>query len=136
MKAVAYRTNRSTYGVLLAIFVAVVAVLVSVSSKPGPTEVIAAFIVIPRLHDIGRSGWWYVAIVMVEIAMVVGGFQLGGIEGGQMAAGIFAILALLGLMLLALIPGQPMANRWGYPPDPGISFKRPKTPEQRLEEIF
>jgi len=136
MKALAYRTNRATYAVSLAIFVVVVAILMGTWGKPGPTEVIAAFIVIPRLHDIGRSGWWYVPLALGSLAAVLVGFQFGGLEGGQIAGGLYVLFALALLALLALIPGQPIANKWGESPDSGISWKRPKTPEQKYQEIF
>ena len=126
MKTTAYRANRITYAVHLAIFVAMVVVLLNIWGKPGPTEVIAAFIVIPRLHDIGRSGWWYAPLVVGEILVAVLGYNLGGLDGVLIAAGIYMLLVLALLAVLALIPGQPFPNRWGNPPPPGIGWKRPE----------
>jgi uncharacterized membrane protein YhaH (DUF805 family) len=137
MKALAYRTNRATYAVSLVMFVAIVAILINTLGKPGPTEVIAAFIVIPRLHDIGRSGWWYAPLIIGEIIVAVIGYQaLGSTDGVLIAGGLYLIVVMALFAILALIPGQPNANKWGYPPPPGISWKRRASDEQRLEEIF
>jgi uncharacterized membrane protein YhaH (DUF805 family) len=136
MKALAYRTNRATYAVTMAAFVAIVALLVATVGRPGPTEVVAAFIVIPRLHDIGRSGWWYLPILVGSILIALVGIQMGGLEAAQIALGLYTLLVLALFGLLALIPGQPTANKWGEPPAPGISWKRPKTAEEKYKEIF
>ena len=136
MKALAYRTNRATYAVMLVIFVVLVAIFVFLTGKSGPTEVIAAFVVIPRLHDIGRSGLWYLPLVIGEVVAAVAGYRMAGMEGLFMAAGIYVFFALALLILLATIPGQQSRNKWGYPPSPGISLKRPPSEEERLQEIF
>lgn len=120
----------------MAIFIAIVAVLMNTWGKPGPTEVIAAFIVIPRLHDIGLSGWWFLPLIVGEILVAVFGYNLGGIDGVLIAAGIYMLFVLALLAVLGLMPGQPVANKWGEPPEPGIIWKRPKTVEQKYQEIF
>ena len=136
MKALAYRTNRATYAAMLAILVVLVTIFLGFSGKSGPTEVIAAFIVIPRLHDVGRSGWWYLPLVIGEIVAAVVGYQMGGVENAYIVAGFYIFFVLALFILLALVPGQPAANKWGYPPPPGISWKRPASEEERLKEIF
>ena len=136
MKALAYRTNRATYAVTMAAFIAFVALMVATVGKPGPTEVIAAFVVIPRLHDIGRSGWWYLPILIGSVLIAVVAVQTGGLEAAQTALGAYAFLVLLLFAILALIPGQPKANKWGEPPEPGINWKKRKTAEEKYQEIF
>ena len=115
-----YRMNRATFGVLLAAFVAVYTVLVLAMTKPPAlAEVIVAFIAIPRLHDIGRTGWWLLTLLAGEILAVAIGWP-GGVEGIQIAAGLYVLLALILLVILGLVPGEAETNRWGAPPAPGV----------------
>ncbi len=133
MRALNYRMNRLTYSVLLASFVVVVTIILQFTDRPGPTEVLAAFIVVPRLHDIGRSGWWYVALVACEFAAIAIGWQ-GGTDGILIAGGVFMLLALVVLTVLAFIPGEPQENRWGLPPEFGFHLRRDTTePEPEIE---
>jgi uncharacterized membrane protein YhaH (DUF805 family) len=115
--------NRLTYLVWFAVFVIVVTILLQFTDRPGPTEVLAALIVVPRLHDIGRSGWWYLVLIFAEAVALAIGWQ-SGVDGILIAGGIFVMIALAVLMILGFIPGEPRENRWGVPPDFGFHFRR------------
>jgi uncharacterized membrane protein YhaH (DUF805 family) len=124
LKALNYRMNRLTYSVLLATLVAVYAIMLNIMERPaGAVEVIAAFLVVPRLHDIGRSGWWFLVLVAGEFIAIAIGWQ-GGTEGILLAGGIYVLVALVVLTLLAFIPGEPCENRWGLPPEFGFHMRR------------
>jgi uncharacterized membrane protein YhaH (DUF805 family) len=82
-----------------------------------------------RLHDIGRSGWWYLLPVGALIAWVAliltssGASALASGEFYNAAVGGVALIGLLGVgavYLLMLVwfctAGQPFSNKWG--PDP------------------
>ena len=126
MKAFAYRINRPTYGVLLLGYVMLYALLVMTMARPPGAELGAIVLLVPRLHDIGRSGWWAGVLVVAEIAIIGIGMAAGDAAGIEIAGGIFVMVALIALIVIACIPGQSRRNRWGDPPPPGISFKRPE----------
>lgn len=61
-----------------------------------------------RLHDVGRSGWWQLAIYLPLPFMFLGAF-IGAVAG-------LAFLVLLGLLLFWLArPGETAANAYGPP---------------------
>ena len=118
-----YRMNRTTYAVYLAGFVIVYTILVSTMTRPPAlAEVLVALIGIPRLHDIGRSGWWLVVLLAGEFVAIAIGWP-GGEDGILIAAGLYFFFGLLVLVVLGFIPGQSDANRWGEPPPPGFRWR-------------
>ena len=123
------RTNRATYLCGLAIVAAMVALVVLFAPDGKmPLEVVLVFLCVPRLHDIGRSGWYVLAFVLVEIVGVIVAFTTLPLESA--ASGLWWVtLVWIALALgLGLIPGESSANRFGEPPAPGIQWgKTPKT---------
>jgi len=134
------RINRPTYFAGLGIVVLVWAAAIGFEVKI-PGEAIALLVAIPRLHDIGRSGWWAGAVLLAELIVVFGGMGIAGREGIE----LWSQLAILGIVILywglliwlCCLRGQPFTNSYGEPPLPGISFKTyrmPKTPAQPSEQ--
>jgi uncharacterized membrane protein YhaH (DUF805 family) len=113
--------NRATYSAWLAILIAAYIILTATIERPPGAEVAVAFLTVPRLHDIGRSGWWLLTLLAGEFLAVAIGWQ-GGEHGILLAGGLFAFFALMVLVVIALIPGEPEANKWGEPPSPGFEF--------------
>lgn len=85
-----------------------------------------------RLHDAGKSGWWYgvpAAIVAAYCLLYAGGkLGLGAasllLAGLELPLRIAAFAAWMMLMVFLRLPGQPQANLYGPPPpedalDPG-----------------
>src|SRR5665213_1791779 len=68
------RINRPTYFAGLGIVVLVWAAAIGFEVKI-PGEAIALLVAIPRLHDIGRSGWWAGAVLLAELIVVLGGLD-------------------------------------------------------------
>ena len=126
MKAFAFRINRLTYGVLLLGYLLAYAVMVNLLARPPGAEYGAVVLLALRLHDLGRSGWWAGLLIGGEIAIIAIGSVAGGEEGITIATGMFVMVALIALVVIAFIPGQSRRNRWGDPPPPGLSFKRPE----------
>ena len=126
MKAFAFRINRLTYGVLLLGYLLAYAVMVNLLAMPPGAEYGAVVLLALRLHDLGRSGWWAGLLIGGEIAIIAIGSVAGGEEGITIATGMFVMVALIALVVIAFIPGQSRRNRWGDPPPPGLSFKRPE----------
>ena len=125
MRLFNYRMNRATFALLLTALVFAYVVMVNTMERVPGAEALVALIAIPRLHDIGRSGWWLLTLFAGEIAAVAIGWQ-GGTEGILIAGGLYVLFALLVLIVLAAIPGEREPNRWGDPPPGGINFQRPK----------
>lgn len=133
------RINRPTYFLMLTILVATYAVILSLMPKPPAiAEVMAILIAVPRLHDIGKTGWWAGAAILAEILVVVSAvvFATGAGKGEEiilMAGGLF-VFVILGLMVvLGCIRGQDGVNKYGEAPPPGVSFKTYKMTKSEAE---
>jgi len=132
------RINRPTYLLMLAIFVAAYAVILSLMPKPPAiAEVTALLIAIPRLHDIGKSGWWAGAAILGEIVVVIGALMLATGNGGAdfilMAGGLYVFVILALMIVLGCIRGQEGVNKYGEAPPPGVSLKTYKMIKSEAE---
>jgi len=127
------RYNRASYWAMLLTAVAVFAVLIYFTQARLPGELVLVLVCVPRLHDIGRSGWWVGGLILGEVAAAVLGVVLLPPDEAALAIGAYALLLGLVLILLGLVPGQPGANRFGGRPAPGLSFGRA---EQAADEAF
>ena len=79
---------------------------------------------VPRLHDIGRSGWIVGGAILAEAVVILTVAVVASIDTLMIAGGLI-FFAIVGLGIwLGTIPGQSEANQWGDPPGPGIRFKR------------
>ena len=102
MRRYNYRTNRVTYAVYLAIFVIAYAVMViAMKRPPALAEVLVAFVAIPRLHDIGRSGWWLLILLGAELGAIAIGWR-GGVDGVLLASGL-VVFAALGALIVSTV---------------------------------
>ena len=122
------RINRPTYFLCFAILIASYALVAAFVDKPPRIgEVLAIIIAIPRLHDIGKSGWWAAAVILLELVVVFAAmpFALAAHQTGiiLIAGGLFAFVALGLMILLGCIKGQEGVNKYGEAPPPGLSFK-------------
>ena len=120
MRVYNYRMNGRTFAVSSAVLVVAYTAMLAFTDRPPGIDVLASFIVVPRLHDVGRSGWWYLSVLPVELALVGLGMWLGGSDGIALGAVLFVLLFFLLMIVLTLIPGELGANRWGDPPPRGI----------------
>jgi uncharacterized membrane protein YhaH (DUF805 family) len=94
-----------------------------------PGEVLLILICVPRLHDLGRSGWWIVLPIVGELAAVLAISLMShptaeldndAIKGLATLAGL--VVLFLPTIALLFIPGQQGPNRFGEAPEPGISL--------------
>ena len=94
-------------------------------SRPvSVSEVVLIFICVPRLHDIGLTGWIAGGVFLLEIVTAIAAVAVLGLEAGRVALGLF-VIALAGLLiLLGALRGQKGSNRFGPPPRPGLRFWR------------
>jgi len=119
------RMNRATYWLILVLIVAGYAALIALDKKPPAIlEVLFVIIGVPRLHDLGRSGWWMAAVIgleLVGIGLTVALFPFADLLVG---AGLTVFAMLLAMIVLGLIPGEASTNAFGDVPAPGLSFGR------------
>jgi uncharacterized membrane protein YhaH (DUF805 family) len=98
-------------GVVVEILVGVVAVLaILVLCVAGVLNTIK------RLHDLGRSGWWLLLVIGLDLPLAL--IADGPPDSGLQVIGAL-LQALYSLALLAAFgawPGQRGANRFGEPP--------------------
>lgn len=129
IRVLKFRYNRASYFTFLAILVGGFILLISVMDEPPRLhgELILILLAVPRLHDIGESGWWVTVPIAIEIATVVLFVRSGmSLEGMKIATGLLAIFFLFAMVVLGLIPGQKRPNPWGDVPPAGINWGKPK----------
>jgi uncharacterized membrane protein YhaH (DUF805 family) len=104
--------------------VAIFAVAITFQIKI-PGEALLVILCVPRLHDLGRSGWWVVLPILCEIAAVFGILFMpappwpNDVMAGVATLAGYAIVLIPALVLL-FIPGQRDSNRFGPAPAPGF----------------
>jgi len=120
------RINRATYWVSLAAVIAVFTAVIAFTEMRMPYgEAVLILLCVPRLHDIGRSGWWVGGVIIAEIAVVAGALIALPEDEAMIVLGLFVIVVAILLVVLGAISGQAGANRFGGAPAPGLSFGRP-----------
>ena len=130
MKLLQGRMNRVTYWVGLIAILALYAILNFISKKQvAVSEVVLILVAVPRLHDIGKSGWWAGAAFILEIAVVVAGFTMLPPNEALMAMGGFVLVVAVLLIWLGCVGGDAEPNKFGEPPAPGFSFGAKKLPQ-------
>ena len=77
-----------------------------------------------RLHDSGRSGWWYAA-PLPPFAVAAVFATGGGTDAAMLAAGLLGLIGF-GLLVFVLVcmflPSNPGANRFGEPSVPPLTI--------------
>jgi uncharacterized membrane protein YhaH (DUF805 family) len=122
MRFLAGRVNRAWYWLGFALIFAVLSTINMLSIG----QAALVFICIPRLHDIGRSGWWVAAPLTLEIGGLAAALLLPD-ETSKTVIGSIPPIILLLFAWLGVVPGDIDANGFGDPPLPGLQFK-PSTP--------
>lgn len=84
-------------------------------------------VTVRRLHDVGKSGWWYVGFMVytVIVAIILMVTLVGSMVGGTMGtsfpiAAVVAVFTLLAagvwFLILMCTKGNPGENKWGANP--------------------
>jgi uncharacterized membrane protein YhaH (DUF805 family) len=125
MRALNTRLNRAWYWLCLIVLAALYTALSVFGEKHAAvSEVVLLFLCVPRLHDIGLSGWWFAAAFGLEIAVVAASLILLPLSHALIPMGLFVLFAFIAMTWLGIRPGEPGTNRFGDAPPPGLSFKR------------
>lgn len=131
------RWNRATYLVWLTVqlVIALAAIGFTFVSFPwgafvAPLVILFSGVVtaIPRLHDVGRSGWWAARAVALWCALQVFTMLSAGLSLPTIVT--FSVIPAALIALLALWPGDPRPNRFGEPPRPGFAKPLARRPPQ------
>ena len=125
MKFLQGRTNRAVYWLSLGVLAALLAAIAYFD--PGHatiSEGVLTILCIPRLHDIGRSGWLLLVPFALELGAVFFSIAFLSFHTAMTVFGLVTLVCLALLVLLGCIPGDAQANRFGEPPAPGLSFRR------------
>jgi uncharacterized membrane protein YhaH (DUF805 family) len=119
------RINRASYWLTLGGVVLILAVLRIAGAKHiAVSEVVLIFVCVPRLHDIGKSGWFVLIGIFVELASLIIGLSFFTRAEVPAIFGVAGIIIIGLLIWLGTIRGELNVNQWGEPPAPGLSFKR------------
>jgi uncharacterized membrane protein YhaH (DUF805 family) len=130
------RINRAAYWLVLGGFVALYVLISMVGARPPRIgEGLLIFLCAARLHDLGKSGWWVLIPLSVELGAVIVAIAAFSTEDDYaLLGGAFVAIAAF-VLVLGLIPGQPHANRFGEPPK-GMFPSRERRKVSETEEIF
>jgi uncharacterized membrane protein YhaH (DUF805 family) len=117
------RINRARYWAYVTAALAL-CTIVWIFSPTGPYfSVFTMFICVPRLHDIGRSGWFALGFSSAEIELATQLFPYRPppfIEVPTAGTMVLAAVVVGAFIWLGVIPGQPGANKFGPPCPPGL----------------
>jgi len=121
------RMNRATFWLALGAVVALYAAIAFFGNRTvAVNEIVLIIACVPRLHDIGRSGWLVLGPIALELGAVALAFSALPTDVTGTIMGCVALVIIGLIVWLGCIPGNPAANRFGDPPPPGLSFGRPK----------
>lgn len=124
MQAFKGRMNRATYWTAIGFVVVLYAIFTAVlKSDLRVQEVVLAFACVPRLHDIGKSGWVFLVGLAVELIGVIASFTLLSGDDLYVGLGVTTIAIACLVVWLGLIPGEAEVNRFGPAPPSGVTLK-------------
>src|SRR4051812_45847032 len=104
------RTNRATYWFSIAILAVLMAVIGQFAANPPhASEFLVVLLCVPRLHDIGRTGWWVGLMIPLELVALAGMLLMPEETGMALAGGVSLVILLL-VLGLGFIRGEPVAN--------------------------
>ena len=130
------RINRGEYWLALGIIVAFLIVVSVLGVRPPQVvELMLIFLCVPRLHDLGKSGWWVCIPLAIELVGAVAAFASFSVDEAYVVFGGVMLVVVGCVVVLGLIPGQPNANRFGDPPQSMFAFKE-RRKVRETEEIF
>lgn len=123
------RWNRATFWLALGIIVAAyVAIALFREQHTAVSEVVLVIACVPRLHDIGKSGWLVLGPIALEVAAFILVFSALPADLTRVVLGV-VILIIIGLIVwLGCVPGDRSANKFGEPPPPGLQLGRSRKP--------
>jgi uncharacterized membrane protein YhaH (DUF805 family) len=122
------RMNRTTYWTCMVLVFALGLFTAFVLEKKSGyvSEVILVLICLPRIHDLGKSGWIIGGTLIAYLIIVISIVSTLDLDTAQIWLGTLNLFIVAMLIWLGMLPGQPIANAYGEPTQPGISFRKSK----------
>jgi uncharacterized membrane protein YhaH (DUF805 family) len=117
--------NRAAFWLGLGLLAAIFALLAYFAPQDAQiSEGVLSLLCIPRLHDIGRSGWLLLVPLGLELGAVGVAIAFLSLTTALMVFGMVTLVFVALLIWLGCIPGDAQTNRFGDPPAPGLSWRR------------
>ena len=120
------RTRRRDFWCFWAVYHSVNYVFTEIPYKGTPILIISSIVIailfpyflaacVRRLHDVGKSGWWYLIVVIPALtAIICSLFVLTKFT--TYASLAICILGYIWILILTLKDSQPGTNKWGNNP--------------------
>jgi len=119
------RMNRAMFWSMVVLTVAFYSALRHFDQKAAVSEVVLAIACIPRLHDFGRTGWYFMLPITIEISAAVGMFVF---HETNLSLSIVGLTFIIFIAVIGIIPGQQTPNRFGDRPKPWFGSWRGQPP--------
>lgn len=130
MRVLQGRINRAAYWLAVVVTLVLLTLITILAPTVGPvSEGVLVIACVPRLHDIGRSGWLVVGPLLIDIAGSIAPSVLPSPPAAAWGVALLiAEVVIVGLVIwLGAVRGDPAPNRFGAPPPPGLHLKRRST---------
>jgi uncharacterized membrane protein YhaH (DUF805 family) len=113
------RLDRRRYWASLAAVVVVCAASAPLLKLSGGVAALLlwAAVAAPRLHDVGRSGWWGAGLLVFNAGALMAASMVGILMVGPILY-LCALLIVVFSLWLGIAEGEATANRFGPPPQP------------------
>jgi len=107
------RTNRATFWASLAILALALVLFRWLHAPAGVAAALGLLVIaVPRLHDLGYSGWWAGGVLLALTGALLAAAFHSEMVATHAAGGIILLLIAAALWL-GIMPGEKKENRWG-----------------------
>ncbi|HEU0163247.1 MAG TPA: DUF805 domain-containing protein [Rhizomicrobium sp.] len=110
------RTNRATFWASMVILALALVLFRWLEAPAGIAAALGLLVIaVPRLHDLGYSGWWAGGVLLALTGALLAATFHSEMVATHAAGGIILLLVTAALWL-GIMPGEKTANRWGNTP--------------------
>lgn len=107
------RTNRATFWASMTILALALALFRWLEAPAGVAAALGLLVIaVPRLHDLGYSGWWAGGVLLALTSALLAATFHSEMVATHAAGGMILLLVTAALWL-GIMPGEKTTNRWG-----------------------